>query len=151
MKVKSRLKWFFLLLIILLIGIVLDHFYDQLGEFLRTHSSALLPTGTLLRNIGMALFAISAWYSQYQFKRTNQLLNTFDLNTAEVGALQVAITIRDIEGLRRLQVVNTESAELIKRKIEGLIWTDRFRNMAIVLFVVGVSVELFEVASMWLQ
>ena len=151
MKLRNILKWFVVITVVLSVGFVLGYSSGQVQKIPLTPSSNLFSTGTLIRNIGVALFAISVWYSQNRLNRANQLLRTLKVDNDKHTALELVVSLRDIEGLEELDCsIDPRDVELIKRKISGLKQADRFRNLSIILFLAGVSIELYEVVLNWL-
>jgi hypothetical protein len=136
---------------VLALVVVFYIFQAQLIEILGARSSALLSTGTLVRNVGVALFAMSVWFSQRQTARAAELLNACDFETKELIALQLVISLRDIKGLQELRdSIDLGDLKLLERKINVLRRIDKLRNASILLFIIGVSIEIFEVSLQWI-
>lgn len=151
MSKKNILKAVIFSVAALTFVVVFYVFRDQLIEILGPRSSALLSTGTLVRNVGVALFAMSVWFSQRQTARAAELLNACDFETKELIALQLVISLRDVKGLQELKdSIDLGDLSLLERKINVLRWVDKLRNASILLFIIGVSIEIFEVSLQWM-
>jgi hypothetical protein len=152
MKLGHKVKYLILLLVVFALGFAFGHLYiPNVSGLQWTYSSELFSTGTLVRNIGIALFAVSVWLSQDVSNKAKTLLNALNVNKENLTALEVILTLRDSDGLKEMDFLKPEDITLVQKKIAELRRTDTFRNLAISLFIIGVIIEIFEVLMMWLR
>jgi hypothetical protein len=108
----------------------------------------------LLRNISLAVFAISTWYIAQEEKRARVL---FDLSLspedkAVYGLSEAIIELRDKKGIReRLgEQISSRDVERLERKIEKLKKLDNARNLSITMFSSFVIIEILVFAYCYL-
>lgn len=151
MALRSVLKWLVIITVVLSTGFTIGYFSSHAGTIQLTPSSNLFSTGTVIRNIGVAIFAISAWYSQHYSGKANQLLRTLKVDDNTQIALELVISLTDMKGLEELgSSIDPKDKDLIRRKIRNLKQVNLVRNLSIVLFLAGVSIEIVEVILNWL-
>ena len=108
----------------------------------------------LIRNISLALFAISTWYIGHEEKRARMLFNIsitvedrLMLNLAEV-----IIALRDKYGLDKSfgEQIDKRSLVRLHEKLDKLKKLDFLRALSVLVFALFVAIEIWMVASSWL-
>lgn len=146
MKLRILFQWFFLFSTLISFSFAVGYYSNGISEIRWSLPSNFFAGAALIRNIGLGLFAISAWFFQSILNKTNLLLMTFEVDKNVLTALQLVVSLRDFRGLDKINhSLLNEDKELVKRKMKNLVWIDRIRDLSIVLFVMGICVEVFEI------
>ena len=125
--------------------------FEVLGDELNVTPLSLVD---LLRNISLALFAISTWYIRHEEKRARMLLQT-SITTADRSAAYLAeiiIELRDKKGFDRSfgKQVKKHDIVRIQNKLDKLRRLDFLRTLSVIFFVLFVIVEICIVAFFFL-
>jgi hypothetical protein len=108
--------------------------------------ASVLSFVDLIRDIVLAVFAVSTWYIAREEKRARIL---FDLslttdNIAFKNLSEIIIELRDKAGIKkRLEGhINTQDVNRLESKIDRLRDWDNIRNMSVAIFALSVAIEL---------
>jgi hypothetical protein len=107
---------------------------------------SLLSLIDLVRNISLALFAISTWYLAREERRTRILFN-LSLATEDrslYGLSETIIELRDTKGIKKKMQEQISPQDLcrLETKIDRLRKLDYIRNLSIALFSLFVLIEI---------
>ena len=109
----------------------------------------------LIRNISLALFAISTWYVGREEKRVRTLLNASltTVNRSVLSLVDIIIELRDEEGLDKSldQQLGVKDLILLHKKINKLKMLDTLRILSVVVFTLSVFAEIGVFVSFWLM
>lgn len=107
--------------------------------------SLLFSLGNVLADLGIAIFAVSTWYSQYQERRARMFLRTcLESEQRLILAAEVMVELRDFEGLKNILVkyTTTEDLKNINNKIRHLNYNDALLKLSLILFGFGIAIEI---------
>jgi hypothetical protein len=123
----------------------------SLSLFMEGKTTLLLSTGTLIRNIAIAVFGISVWYSQDRVSKTREYLDTLNLDQKAYNVLHLLVELRDIKGFDEIgNNIEKEYLETLKRGVLRIRQTEKVRNYAIFTFVVGLTIEIIMTTVIWM-
>jgi len=108
----------------------------------------------LIRNISLALFAISTWYIGHEEKRARMLFNisiTVE-NRLMLNLAEVIVALRDKDGLDKSFGEQIDKRDLLRlhKKLDNLNKLDLLRSSSVLVFTIFVIIEICMVASSWL-
>jgi len=108
--------------------------------------ASLLSLIDLIRNISLAVFAISTWYITHEEKRTRILFNlSLIVKDSSVRDLsEIIIELRDKKGVREHLGGQLKSSDMerLERKIDKLRKLDHTRNFSVITFSFSVFIEI---------
>ena len=105
----------------------------------------------LIRNISLALFAISTWYIKHEEKRARMLFNisiTVE-NRLMLNLAEIIIELRDKDGLDRCfkEQIDNRNLTSLHKKLDKLERLDLLMSSSILVFTFFVVIEIWMVAS----
>ena len=107
---------------------------------------SLLSFIDLIRNISLAVFAVSTWYITHEEKRTRILLNlsmTVE-NRPILNLAETMIELRDKKGIKKTlgEQIKPRDLERLERKMDKLRKLDYARTSSIIAFSLLVTIEV---------
>lgn len=126
--------------------------FEVLGDEMNITPLSLVD---LLRNISLALFAITTWYIRHEERRTRLLLSS-SLTIGDPSTMNLAeiiIELRDKEGLHRSFGKHVRSPNIVRlqNKLDKLKRLDLLRTLSVTFFAFFVILEIVMVAFVWLS
>ena len=107
---------------------------------------SLLSFIDLIRNISLAVFAVSTWYIAHEEKRTRILfkLSITVENRSILNLAETIIELRDKEGIKKAlgEQIKPQDLERLERKMDKLRKLDYVRTSSVIAFSLLVIIEV---------